>query len=136
MNLTPLEQAVLQFVNQPGYRPMKPRIIARNLDIPKDQAADVKKAVKRLVRFGQIQYAANHLVMPIFSPEAAKVQATTEDAALKKPSIVKDKSPLSPKPVSRSPGAASAIPTPKAEMSATIRRRALGRATAPYGVGA
>ena len=62
----------------------EPRIIARNLSIPKDQAADVKKAVKRLVRLGQIQYAANHLVMPILVAEAAKAQAAAEDAALDK----------------------------------------------------
>ena len=66
-----LHQAILQFVNQPGYRPMKPRIIAQRLGLTKDEAADLKKAVKRLVRDGQLQYAANHLVLPILVAEAA-----------------------------------------------------------------
>ena len=63
---------------------MKPRVIARNLGIPKDQVADVKKAVKRLVRLGQIQYAANHLVLPILVAEHAGAQAAAEDVALDK----------------------------------------------------
>ena len=84
MDFTTLQQSILQFVNQPGYRPMKPRIIAQNLGIPKDQAAEVKKAVKRLVRLGQIQYAANHLVLPVLVAETAEQQAAAADVALDK----------------------------------------------------
>ena len=57
-----LEGMVLQFVRQPGYRPRKPRQIARELDIPKEQAADVRRAVKRLVRQGLLIYEAKHMV--------------------------------------------------------------------------
>ena len=84
MDLTSLEQSVLQFVSQPGYRAMKPRIIARNLGLAEEQAGDVKKAVKRLVRLGQLQYGANHLVRPVFVADAAATPTAADDAALDK----------------------------------------------------
>ncbi|MCC6125844.1 MAG: ribonuclease R [Pirellulales bacterium] len=84
MDFTTLQQSILQFVHQPGYRPMKPRIIARNLGVPKEQAADVKKAVKRMVRQGQLQYGSNHLVLPILAAADAQTQAAAADAALDK----------------------------------------------------
>jgi len=59
-----LEQRILKLVGRAGYRPVKPRVIAERLGVRKDQAADVKRAVKRLVRRGQLSYAANHLVKP------------------------------------------------------------------------
>ena len=59
-----LEQRILDFVNRSGYRPAKARAIARKLKLSEDQAADVKRAVKLLVRRGQLSYAANRLVGP------------------------------------------------------------------------
>ena len=57
-----LEQTILNFVNRPGYRPLKTPKIAERLKLPKDQVADVKRAVKRLVGAGQLAYTGNHLV--------------------------------------------------------------------------
>jgi len=59
-----LEQQILDHVNRKGYRPVKPRVIAKNLQVHKDRAAEVKKAVKQLVRRGQLAYGANHLIEP------------------------------------------------------------------------
>jgi len=59
-----LEQEILILVRQTGYRPVKPRVIAEKLGVPKDRAAEVKKAVKRLVGRGELIYGANHLVKP------------------------------------------------------------------------
>ncbi|HUT14039.1 MAG TPA: ribonuclease R family protein, partial [Thermoguttaceae bacterium] len=59
-----LEQEILILVRQSGYRPVKPRVIAEKLKVPKDRAAEVKKAVKRLVGRGELIYGANHLVKP------------------------------------------------------------------------
>ena len=55
-----LEQSILALVSRPGYRPMKPRMIAQQLKLPKDQAAEVKRAVKIMVRRGQLAYESNH----------------------------------------------------------------------------
>jgi ribonuclease R len=59
-----LEQAILSLVTRAGYRPVKARVIARQLQVPKGLAAEVKQAVKRLVRRGQLVYDGSHLVKP------------------------------------------------------------------------
>ena len=41
-----IEQLVLQYVRRPRYEPVKSRILARNLNLPKDRRDDVKKIVE------------------------------------------------------------------------------------------
>ena len=62
-----LEESILELVNAPGYRPVKPRVIAERLNLPKDDAVLVRRMVKQLVRHGKIRYASNHLVLPATS---------------------------------------------------------------------
>ena len=57
-----LEHSILNLVNRPRYRPLKTPKIAERLKLPKNQVADVKRAVKRLVGRGQLAYSGNHLV--------------------------------------------------------------------------
>ena len=57
-----LEQAILALVRRPGYQPVKPRVLAQRLHLGKDRAGEVKRAVKRLVRQGQLAYGASHRV--------------------------------------------------------------------------
>ena len=64
MNQPTLEQAILDLIGRPDYRPAKPRAIARRLGVPKDRAAEVKKLIKRLVSSGQLTYGPGHLVEP------------------------------------------------------------------------
>ena len=69
-----LELALLDLVNRPGYKPAKPRVLAQRLGCSKDQVAELKRAVKRLVRRGQIAYGGNHLVRPAAGgPQANRV---------------------------------------------------------------
>jgi len=58
-----IEEAIIALVRAPGYRPVKPSVIARQLK-PPQEAALVRRAVKRLVRTGRIAYGAKHLVLP------------------------------------------------------------------------
>ena len=62
MDTSDLEQAILDLVGREGYRPVKPRKIAAQLQVPKSEVVDVKKAVKALVARGQLAYGSNHLV--------------------------------------------------------------------------
>ncbi len=62
MDKTELEQAILDLVRRPNYRPVKPRVIAEQLQVSKAQAAEVKKAVKHLVARGRLAYGSNHMV--------------------------------------------------------------------------
>jgi ribonuclease R len=63
MNESELDQSILNFVARVEYRPIKPRAIAKHLQVTEEQIADVKRAIKRLVHHGQLQYGSNHLVM-------------------------------------------------------------------------
>jgi ribonuclease R len=65
MALLDLEKTLLHYVRRSGYRPVKPRIIARQLKLSKRDAVELKRAIKRLVRRGQLEYGSNHLVRPV-----------------------------------------------------------------------
>jgi ribonuclease R len=59
-----LETLILEYVLAPGYRPVKPRVIAKRLGLVDDQRDQVRRAVKRLAKQGKLAYGANHLVKP------------------------------------------------------------------------
>ncbi len=62
MDNNQLEQAILELVGRPGYQAIKPRAIARRLQMDGEQAKAVKQAVKRLVRQRVLAYDAGHRV--------------------------------------------------------------------------
>ena len=59
-----LEQSLLAVIRRPGFKPAKPRQIARELNLTEEDARDLKRAIKALVKRGLIAYGANHLVGP------------------------------------------------------------------------
>ena len=62
MDTDTLQQAVMELVTQKGYKPIKPRMIAKRLGVDREHLRDVKKAVKRLIRSGKLTYGPDHLV--------------------------------------------------------------------------
>ena len=62
---------MLAFVTRPGYRPIKPRIIAKELKLSEEDAGELKRVIKKLVRHGRLTYGANHLVGPGNQPQGA-----------------------------------------------------------------
>ncbi len=86
------EQAILDVVRGKNYRPLKPRQIAKQLNLPKDRAAQFKRTLKRMVRRGLLVYGPNHLLeLGVQTGGAAtnKTQNKTESKTTKKTS--KDK---------------------------------------------
>ncbi len=65
MDRADLEQAILAHVRQPGYQPVKPRVIAKKLQIPKVDGPEIRKAVKRLVARGLLNWGPGHLVKTV-----------------------------------------------------------------------
>jgi len=61
-NHASLESNILALVQRPGYRPIKPRVIAQQLGISKEDVAAVKRIIKSLVRRGELVYGNGHLV--------------------------------------------------------------------------
>src|SRR4249920_1686410 len=59
-----LEPIVLAHVLRPNYQPVKPRVIAKQLDLPSEQHKALKLAIKRLAKAGKVTYGAGHLVRP------------------------------------------------------------------------
>jgi ribonuclease R len=65
MDLEHLQQLILKLVTASGFRPMKPRGIAKELGITDEQRSDLKKAIKKLIKRGQLQWGPGHLVQPV-----------------------------------------------------------------------
>ena len=55
---------VLAHVMHPNYQPVKPRVIAKKLGLPRERQDEVKKIVKRLTKEGRLEYGVKHLVRP------------------------------------------------------------------------
>jgi ribonuclease R len=72
-----LQQRILQHVTAENYQPVKPRVIAKQLGVPQDQYAEVRKTIKRLAKAGKLGYGQKHLVRP---PSAATTDASADGA--------------------------------------------------------
>ena len=64
MPTTPqLEQQILEFVGQSDYRPVKPKVLIEKMGIPEDALRDVKRAIKKLIKDGQLTWGKKHLIL-------------------------------------------------------------------------
>jgi ribonuclease R len=57
-----LEPIVLAHVLGPKYQPVKPRVIAKQLQLPSEQHKALKLAIRRLVKAGKLVYGSGHIV--------------------------------------------------------------------------
>ena len=57
-----LEQSLLELLKEPGYRPVKPRKIVKQLHLAEEQLKQLKRLIKRLVREGKLAYGDKHVV--------------------------------------------------------------------------
>ena len=57
-----LEAKILTYIKRVGYQPIKPRVLAKNLGLDKEQAGELKHTVKRLVKNGVLAWGEKHLV--------------------------------------------------------------------------
>lgn len=57
-----IQDAILRYVTDPKYRPIKPGTIAKRLGLEGDDVARTKKIVKQLVKQGQLAFGPSHLV--------------------------------------------------------------------------
>ena len=62
---TPLEEKLLAHVHADNYQPVKPKVIARQLNLTTDdEKRKLKRSIKRLVKRGHLEYGRNHVVFP------------------------------------------------------------------------
>ncbi len=57
-----IEDAILRYVAEPKYRPIKPATIAKRLGLEGDDVARTKKIIKQLVKQGKLAFGPSHLV--------------------------------------------------------------------------
>jgi ribonuclease R len=82
-----LEKRLLAHLSRENYRPVKPRVIAKQLDLADEDRPALKMAIKRLAKRGMLRYAANHVVLPVAqggakqsaAPQAARARAKSSD---------------------------------------------------------
>ena len=77
MNTANLEQQVRQHVQAANYQPVKPKVIARQLSIPEDRFPELRRAIKKLVKRGELVYGPKHRVMSPASKTAKRGKAET-----------------------------------------------------------
>lgn len=71
-----LEQLVLKFVLRPNYQPVKPKVIAKKLNLGPDQKKPLRRAIQRLVKQGRLSYGRNHIVRPPSVEDAGRITGT------------------------------------------------------------
>ncbi len=59
-----LAEQLLAHVQHPNYRPVKPRVIVKQLDLPPGSLRDLQLVIKKLVKQGRLAYGSKHLVQP------------------------------------------------------------------------
>jgi len=57
-----LERRIMLVVGDADYHPVKPKVIAKRLGLPKEEQKAVRAAVKKLVKAGKLHWGASHVV--------------------------------------------------------------------------
>jgi ribonuclease R len=73
--MTDIETNLLNYVRRPEYKPVKPRVIAKKMGLDDEGTRQLKRALKRLVKQGQLVYGANHLVTSAVVTDAASAES-------------------------------------------------------------
>src|SRR5262249_31887143 len=59
-----LETQVLALVGKKTYQPLKPKALARRLELPAGRYAEFRRILKTLLRQGRLELGKNHLIRP------------------------------------------------------------------------
>lgn len=68
IDLDELRARILAHIRQPNYKPVKPKVIAKQLDFDEAHARQMKRLIKRMVKSGELAWGNKHLV---HAPKAA-----------------------------------------------------------------
>ena len=60
-----LHELILNHVNAPNFRPVKPKVIAKQLGFAGDDVSRLKRTIKKLVKEGKLAYGPSHLICPV-----------------------------------------------------------------------
>ncbi len=80
---TDLQKALLDLVDSKGYRPLKPKAIAKRLGLNQESTRDLKRIIKRLIKKGQLRWGPEHLVQRTRDDSSAASESTPEKSKTK-----------------------------------------------------
>jgi ribonuclease R len=60
-----MNDAIFQHLSKPEYRPIKPKVLARQLGVADDDYTEFRQALKELVKQGQIEFGPGHTVRAV-----------------------------------------------------------------------
>ena len=72
-----LEEIILSHVQSANYRPVKPKVIAKQLGFEHEDVSRLKRTIKQLVKEGKLAYGPSHLVCPVTQDHPAAKLAKT-----------------------------------------------------------
>ena len=75
--MSDINKTILDHVNAPNYRPVKPKVIAKKLGFEGKDFSRLKMAIKKLVKAGKLAYGPSHLVCGV-AKDVAKDAAKEE----------------------------------------------------------
>ncbi len=93
MSENTVQTRLLEYVQRPTYRPVKPKVIAKKMELTEEQLPEFRRALRQLVKQGQLAYGDKHLVKAgasIAKPIADATQVATAESS---PSEVEETAP-------------------------------------------
>ncbi|HEY6563183.1 MAG TPA: hypothetical protein VIY86_01680, partial [Pirellulaceae bacterium] len=83
MNDMDLSGRILRHLSHDHYRPVKPRVLARQLGLEPEEMPAVRRAIKGLIRAGKARFGPKHLLGAVSVPKGDEtgepLPATTAD---------------------------------------------------------
>lgn len=77
------EDAILRYVNDPKYRPVKPAVMAKSFGLEGDAIQQFKRVVKQMVKAGKLAWGPSHLVYTVARAQATEVPGQKESKSAK-----------------------------------------------------
>ncbi|MBL9093248.1 MAG: ribonuclease R [Planctomycetaceae bacterium] len=68
VDLAALEHRLLAHLSSANYRPVKPRVIAKQLKLSQIETREMRRLIKKLSKRGLVVYGANHFLGPASAP--------------------------------------------------------------------
>jgi len=78
-----IADTILNHVNAPNYRPVKPKVIAKQLGLDSDDVPWLNRSIKQLVKKGKLAYGPSHLICPVTAGQPASQFGKTADRSKK-----------------------------------------------------
>lgn len=96
MSENSVQDRLLEHVQRPNYRPVKPRVIAKKLELTEEQLPEFRRALRQLIKQGQLTYGDKHLVKAVAT--GAPVAAAPAPLSEKSEQAAKSPPPKKSKP--------------------------------------